>query len=131
MSSRLAGAAKLQELGGGEPIAIVFEEFDKVARGNDGAKGFDITAELLPLFDGGFYAFKDGDKSYELDTDSVIFIAMGAFTGIEEIARRRLRSSAGSCIGFGSSGAGSSESASSIMKMGCDELRGRGHYGGF
>lgn len=125
MSSRLAGAAKLQEPGGGEPIAIVFEEFDKVARGNDEAKGFDITAELLPLFDGGIYAFKDGDKSYELDADSVIFIAMGAFTGIEEIARRRLRSSAGSCIGFGSSGAGSSESASSIMKMGCDELRGR------
>lgn len=101
------------------------EEFDKVARGNDEAKGFDITAELLPLFGGGIYAFKDGDKSYELDTDSVIFIAMGAFTGIEEIVRRRLRSSAGSCIGFGSSGAGSSESASNIMKMGCDELRGR------
>lgn len=125
MSSRLAGAAELQELGGGEPIAIGFEEFDKVARGNDEAKGFDITAELLPLFDGGVYAFKDGDKSYELDTDSVIFIAMGAFTGIEEIVRRRLRSSAGSCIGFGSGGAGSSESASSIMKMGCDGLRGR------
>lgn len=125
MSSRLAGAAKFQELGGGEPIAIVFEEFDKVARGNDGAKGFDITAELLPLFDGGVYAFKDGDKSYELDTDSVIFIAMGAFTSIEEIVRRRLRSSAGSCIGFGSGGAGSSESASSIMKMSCDELRDR------
>ena len=102
----------------GEPIAIVFDEFDKVARGNEWSKGFDITAELLPLFDGGVYTVTDEGNSYDLDTDSVIFIAMGAFTGIEEIVHRRLRSSAGPCVGFGSAGSGPS-----ITGMSCEELR--------
>lgn len=118
MSSRLAAAAACQMLSHGGPVAIVFDEFDKVARGDEGPKGFDITAELLPLFDGGVYTVTDEGKSYDLDTDGVIFIAMGAFTGIEEIVRRRLRSSAGPCVGFGSAGSGSS-----ITEMSCEELR--------
>lgn len=100
------------------PVALVFDEADKLAFDLDGqARSANAQSDFLKLLDGGLY-FSPGEKDdpdVRLDTGKCLFIFMGAFTGVEDIVRARLRDGGG--MGFCSSDSGASSS------MSVEELR--------
>lgn len=91
---------------------IVFlDEVDKIARKSEGStvsrdvSGEGVQQALLKLVEGTRCKVSvqgrkfAGSDTVEIDTTDILFIASGAFVGIEDIVKRRNR---GSAIGFGS-----------------------------
>jgi len=81
---------------------IVFlDEIDKIRRAEGGPR--DISGEgvqngLLTLLDGREVEVASGNKTVRVDAAKLLFICTGAFSGLEEIVRRRIES--GGAIGF-------------------------------
>lgn len=94
-------AASLLERTNSEQIAVVFDEFDKAARKptDHSDSSSNVQPGLLKLLDGGVYHSMQsggdayGDTSVDLDTNRCLFIFLGAFSGIEDVVRDRLRRS--------------------------------------
>ena len=90
---------------------IVFlDEFDKLKKSSGGKNGKDVSGEavqqaLLRLVEGGVHKVKkDKQTGATMDfcTDNVLFIAGGAFVGIEKIIADRLNKQSGKAnVGFG------------------------------
>ena len=90
---------------------IVFlDEFDKLKKSSGGKNGKDVSGEavqqaLLRLVEGGVHKVKkDKQTGVTMDfcTDNVLFIAGGAFVGIEKIIADRLNKQSGKAnVGFG------------------------------
>ena len=90
---------------------IVFlDEFDKLKRSSGGKNGKDVSGEavqqaLLRLVEGGTHKVKKDKQSgatMDFNSDNVLFIAGGAFVGLEKIIADRLnRDSGQSNVGFG------------------------------
>lgn len=100
----------VQKAGGDVSLAekgIVFlDEVDKLAkRGAKGTTGNDVSGEgvqqaLLKLTEGATYEVivnKKTEKTVEIDTSGILFIAAGAFVGLDKIKRKL---SAATQIGF-------------------------------
>lgn len=90
---------------------IVFlDEFDKLKRSTGGKNGKDVSGEavqqaLLRLVEGGTHKIKKDKQTgatMDFNSDNVLFIAGGAFVGLEKIIANRLnRDSGQSNVGFG------------------------------
>ena len=90
---------------------IVFlDEFDKIKKTSGGKGGKDVSGEavqqaLLRLVEGGTHKMKK-DKmtgsTMDFNTDNVLFIAGGAFVGLDKIIANRVNKASGkSSVGFG------------------------------
>ena len=92
---------------------IVFlDEFDKLKRSTGGKNGKDVSGEavqqaLLRLVEGGTHKVKKDKQTgatMDFNTDNVLFIAGGAFVGLERIIANRLNKESGQAnVGFGAS----------------------------
>ena len=90
---------------------IVFlDEFDKLKKSTGGKNGKDVSGEavqqaLLRLVEGGTHKVKKDKQTgatMDFNTDNVLFIAGGAFVGIEKIIADRLNKQSGKAnVGFG------------------------------
>ena len=90
---------------------IVFlDEFDKLKKTSGGRNGKDVSGEgtqqaLLRLIEGGTHKVptnKQSSATIDFNTDNVLFIAGGAFVGIEKIIANRLnKENQTSKVGFG------------------------------
>lgn len=82
---------------------VLIDEIDKLMGQveREGSAKFDL---LKPLEGGileGFTRTESGDMPYRLNCDRCIFVLAGAFTGIEDVIRKRLGISDGGVLGFG------------------------------
>ena len=92
---------------------IVFlDEFDKLKKSSGGKNGKDVSGEavqqaLLRLVEGGTHKVKKDKQTgatMDFNTDNVLFIAGGAFVGLEKIIADRLNKASGKAnVGFGAS----------------------------
>ena len=92
---------------------IVFlDEFDKLKRSTGGKNGKDVSGEavqqaLLRLVEGGTHKVKKDKQTgatMDFNTDNVLFIAGGAFVGLDKIIAKRLNRDSGQAnVGFGAS----------------------------
>jgi ATP-dependent Clp protease ATP-binding subunit ClpX len=92
---------------------IVFlDEFDKLKRSSGGKNGKDVSGEavqqaLLRLVEGGTHKIKKDKQTgatMDFNSDNVLFIAGGAFVGLEKIIANRLNKETGLAnVGFGAS----------------------------
>lgn len=90
---------------------IVFlDEFDKLKKSTGGKNGKDVSGEavqqaLLRLVEGGVHKVKKDKQTgstMDFNTDNVLFIAGGAFVGLEKIIADRLNKASGKAnVGFG------------------------------
>ncbi len=87
---------------------IIFDEFDKISHPESTTgRNFDIDMqrEIMRLFESGYdidlHIPAYGGK-YKLPVDNMLVLFEGAFSGIEEIARKRLRMNNGKRIGYSS-----------------------------
>ena len=90
---------------------IVFlDEFDKLKRSTGGKNGKDVSGEavqqaLLRLVEGGTHKIKKDKQTgatMDFNSDNVLFIAGGAFVGLEKIIANRLNRDSGQAnVGFG------------------------------
>jgi ATP-dependent Clp protease ATP-binding subunit ClpX len=85
--ARAGGARARAERG------IVFlDEIDKIRAARDGFRdvsGEGVQNALLTVLDGRPVRFRDDGTSSEIDASRVLFIAAGAFVGLEELVRAR------------------------------------------
>ena len=91
---------------------IVFlDEFDKLKKSTGGKNGKDVSGvavqqALLRLVEGGTHKVKKDKQTgatMDFNTDNVLFIAGGAFVGLEKIIADRLNKASGKAnVGFGS-----------------------------
>jgi ATP-dependent Clp protease ATP-binding subunit ClpX len=92
---------------------IVFlDEFDKIKKTSGGKNGKDVSGEavqqaLLRLVEGGTHKVKKDKQTgatMDFNTDNVLFIAGGAFVGLDKIIAKRLNRDSGQAnVGFGAS----------------------------
>ena len=89
------------------PTVVFIDEADKLARDETGARGFSPCQNLLRLIEGSEEMTVDSPgsdgKSLVLDKSLLVFVLAGAFDGIDEIVRRRLRAKMPT-VGFGTTG---------------------------
>lgn len=90
------------------PTIVFVDEADKLARDETNARGFSPCQNLLRLIEGSEAMTVDSPgsdgTSLTLDKSLLVFVLAGAFDGIDEIVRRRLRTESPS-VGFGTAGA--------------------------
>ena len=90
---------------------IYLDEIDKINKNTDGntrtkdVGGEEVQKEFLKMIENGVYRMsknRDSDSAINFDTTNVLFIAGGAFEGIEDIIKKRITGrSSGNAIGFG------------------------------
>ena len=119
----IAGSAKEAEYG------IVFiDEIDKIAAqkidgghyGNKDVSGLSVQQELLKILEGEILAYERmrsiSNQSFKFNVKNVLFIAAGAFTGLESLIGERINVK--NTIGFkNSESAGGSESAGLMRQV--------------
>lgn len=100
LASCLRPIAELQK-NSNEICMVVFDECDKLVKGDDSPSSFSAMSELLTLFDGGRKVIdvNSGTRSLQagIDLDLLIIAFSGAFTGIEKIVDARCGKN---CVGF-------------------------------
>ncbi len=79
---------------------IVLDEFDKLF-GSNRVKdtSFSPVANLLTFISGSMVTCEKGNEKITVDTSHMLFIFLGAFSGLDEIIKERI--SGKTCIGFG------------------------------
>ena len=90
---------------------IYLDEIDKINKGTDGntrtkdVGGEEVQKEFLKMIENGVYRMaknRESDVAVNFNTSNVLFIAGGAFEGIEDIIKKRITGrSSGNAIGFG------------------------------
>lgn len=90
---------------------IYLDEIDKINKGTDGntrtkdVGGEEVQKEFLKMIESGVYRMsknRESDVAVNFDTSDVLFIAGGAFEGIDDIIKKRVTGrSSGNAIGFG------------------------------
>ncbi len=90
---------------------IYLDEIDKINKGTDGntrtkdVGGEEVQKEFLKMIESGVYRMsknRESDIAVNFDTSDVLFIAGGAFEGIDDIIKKRVTGrSSGNAIGFG------------------------------
>ena len=90
---------------------IYLDEIDKINKNTDGntrtkdVGGEEVQKEFLKMIESGIYRMsknRDSDVAVNFDTSDVLFIAGGAFEGIDDIIKKRVTGrSSGNAIGFG------------------------------
>ena len=92
LASRLCPIAERQK-NSSEICMVVFDECDKLVKGDDSPSSFSAMSELLTLFDGGRKVIDVNSGAHslqaEIDLDLLIIAFSGAFTGIEKIVDAR------------------------------------------
>ena len=92
VDEELKAIAKIQESHPLMPIIVIWDEADKMRYGEtDESSSFNPQPTFLKYLDGGIYRGSYGNDTYEVDTDLIINIFLGAFSGIEDIVRERTR----------------------------------------
>lgn len=96
-------AAKAKDAGQGtaEFSIVVLDEIDKVFSGSVQEKSFYPIDNLLKFMEGTECGYGDGENRIQMRTHDLLFICIGAFDGLDEIIKRRLKPKT---IGFSSSG---------------------------
>lgn len=87
LNSFLSTISTFQEKHKGKVCVAFFDEFDKIVKGS-GNQGFAPQSDFLTLLDGGVIEFENPAKNgsqVALNTDLVICVLAGAFTGVEKI----------------------------------------------
>lgn len=69
---------------------VVLDEIDKVFEPRSKDRTFSPVANLLKFIEGTEISYGDGDKRITLSTDNILFIAIGAFDGLDEIIKERM-----------------------------------------
>lgn len=77
---------------------VVLDEIDKVFSDSARTGSFSAWNNFLKLIEGTDTEYVDGQTVYQMNTEKVLFICLGAFDGLEEIIKKRINS--GSGIGF-------------------------------
>lgn len=120
--------AKMQAARGAGPIVVFVDEADKLAKGGEHTRdGFDPCELFLRLIEGDDAKVVDApSKSGEtgsllLDKSALIFVFAGAFTGLDELVRKRLVVESGGVAAGFSADAG----AMGALSLGGSELRAR------
>lgn len=86
---------------------VVFvDEIDKIRRAQMSTRdvsGEGVQSGLLTLLDGHDITIRSrsGGRTAVIDVSKILFVCTGAFVGLEEIVRQRLRRERGSSFGFG------------------------------
>jgi ATP-dependent protease Clp ATPase subunit len=93
LDETLARAAAAQEEADGLPVMVVFDEADKLRMDErSDHQSFNAMKDFLAPLDGGIYHGQADSHcpSFDVDMDLLVIVFLGAFTGIEDIVRRRL-----------------------------------------
>ena len=102
---------------------IVFlDEVDKIKRGETMTRdvsGEGVQAGLLQLLDGRMTTIRSGGSATQIDVSKILFICAGAFVGLADTIRDRLRLRGGGGIGFARATLGEQEETESLSE---DEL---------
>ncbi|MDO4290330.1 MAG: AAA family ATPase [Eggerthellaceae bacterium] len=126
LSDALHPVAQLQQENPDQPVAVVFDEFDKIVRGTgDGAnRGFEIGPELLALFNGGTITLEtERHNGFDLDTDRLVIVFLGAFTGIEDYVKdRRCSARREVALGFASPSAAKDDGGATYFDVKPEDL---------
>lgn len=77
---------------------IVLDEFDKIFCSQVADQSFYPTSNLLTFIGGNIVTHSDNKLNCSLDTSSMLFVCLGAFSGLEKIIQKRL--SGDTVIGF-------------------------------
>ena len=103
-----------------KPIAILWDEIDKMTA-SDGSPWNNPQAEILKYLEGGIYRGTcrhsrsvEESRYFTLDTSLVIDVFAGAFAGIEDIVRNRIRTQHSS---FGFAASASAEPAANDLSV--------------
>lgn len=97
ISAHSSALAEWQEAHPGRVTLLLLDEFDKVVKQDDRYDSFDPQNSLLKFFDGfdgGLQGARSNDKYFsekQVDFTRVIPVLCGAFTGIENLIRLRLK----------------------------------------
>jgi len=122
LGSELARVSNVMDSNKNKPLAVVLDEFDKLAvvAHKDISSSFFGQNDFLKFFDGGIYKghCENAKRDYAIDTNLLIIFFIGAFTGIEEIVKKRLLTGV-STVGFGAS----SDRHLSVVNGSVEDLR--------
>ncbi len=69
---------------------VVLDEIDKVFDKNTREKTFSPISNLLKFIEGTDVTYGEGANKIQMPTDNLLFIAIGAFDGLEDIIQKRL-----------------------------------------
>lgn len=69
---------------------VVLDEIDKVFEPRAKDRTFSPVANLLKFIEGTEISLGEGEKRMTLSTDNILFIAIGAFDGLDEIIKERM-----------------------------------------
>ena len=81
---------------------VILDEFDKIFHSQVSDQSFHPVNNLLTFIGGSIVTHSDNKTTCSLDTSSMLFICLGAFSGLNAIIKKRL--SGYTVIGFGTSG---------------------------
>lgn len=77
---------------------VILDEIDKMLVDSARTGSFSAWSNFLKLIEGTEVEHTDGQNVYRMNTEKVLFICLGAFDGLDEIIKKRMR--AGKEIGF-------------------------------
>lgn len=77
---------------------VVLDEIDKMLVDSARTGSFSAWSNFLKMIEGTDVEHTDGQNVYRMNTEKVLFICLGAFDGLDEIIKKRMR--AGKEIGF-------------------------------
>lgn len=77
---------------------VVLDEIDKMFADSARMGSFSAWSNFLKVIEGTDIEHTDGQNIYRMNTENVLFICLGAFDGLDEIIKKRLK--AGKEIGF-------------------------------
>ncbi len=90
-----AAAAKGIEQEAAEFSIVILDEIDKVFSGSAQEKSFYPIDNLLKFMEGTECGWDNGTNRVQMRTHDLLFICIGAFDGLEEIIKRRLKPTLG------------------------------------
>lgn len=74
-----------------EYSVVVLDEIDKIFIDSESKGNFSAVNNFLKLIEGSEIEYTEDNHYYHLNTKNVLFLCLGAFDGLEEIIRRRMK----------------------------------------